>query len=404
MELATQVKASTTQNDIYHQDDDNKKTQELFAIFLESLATSIVKPREISVEANHLAQTMRAAGSISAAQNVKRRLQTFFNDITLRIQDKDELAEGLLHLLTLLLENMECLVEDDIWLSGQIEMIREAISPPFSTQKLLTVECRMEEIIENQRKIKQKLVGTQNHLESMVTKSINHLNSISNFATCYQSKLDSNLENSLELISSPENYTNAASALTNATRIMQINTRSSVIELQLARKRLREAKIEVIELRTKLGRASRLARYDQLTGALNRNGMDYLFKKETANTERKKKRLSIAFLDIDDFKKTNDTFGHDAGDYALIHLAAILRGTLHSSDVVIRYGGEEFILLLPETNLEEARLAVKRIQSELINKLLIYKRILLYKQCNFDYAGNYTIEMIANKIKLLIHK
>ena len=76
-------------------------------------------------------------------------------------------------------------------------------------------------------------------------------------------------------------------------------------------------------------------------------------------------------LDIDNFKKLNDSLGHDVGDQALIHLATVCRETLRPQDTVARYGGEEFIILLPETSLRDASVALTRLQRELTKKFFL---------------------------------
>jgi len=82
--------------------------------------------------------------------------------------------------------------------------------------------------------------------------------------------------------------------------------------------------------------------------------------------------LCVALLDIDNFKRLNDSLGHDAGDQALVHLASICRQTLRPQDTVARYGGEEFIVLLPETPLADAVTALTRLQRELTRNFFLH--------------------------------
>ncbi|QOP46560.1 sensor domain-containing diguanylate cyclase [Sulfurimonas paralvinellae] len=96
------------------------------------------------------------------------------------------------------------------------------------------------------------------------------------------------------------------------------------------------------------------ATHDALTGLYNRHAVNYFFKQKIDESKRYHKPLSIIFCDIDFFKKINDTYGHDIGDYVLKGIAAILQNHLRSSDISARWGGEEFIIFLPETSLEEA--------------------------------------------------
>ena len=99
---------------------------------------------------------------------------------------------------------------------------------------------------------------------------------------------------------------------------------------------------------------SELVREDQLTGSLNRRGLDDVFERERARADRRGTPLCIAMLDLDDFKRLNDTYGHLAGDDALSHLVKVVKDTLRSMDVIARFGGEEFLILLPETTVEAA--------------------------------------------------
>lgn len=104
-----------------------------------------------------------------------------------------------------------------------------------------------------------------------------------------------------------------------------------------------------------------LARTDPLTGALNRRAFVELATLELARSERYERSLSLAYLDVDDFKKVNDEGGHQDGDRLLVEVAETLRRNLRAFDVVARYGGDEFVVLLPETSEEAARLALDKL-------------------------------------------
>ena len=85
-----------------------------------------------------------------------------------------------------------------------------------------------------------------------------------------------------------------------------------------------------------------------------------------------------ALIDLDDFKRLNDTLGHHAGDEALVHLVKGLRAALRPSDILCRFGGEEFVLLLPETGLGEAAAAIARFQPVSYTHLDVYKRQIVH--------------------------
>ncbi len=100
---------------------------------------------------------------------------------------------------------------------------------------------------------------------------------------------------------------------------------------------------------------------DPLTGIFNRRYFENQLSKELQRASRYEHSLSILFMDIDKFKKVNDEFGHQTGDQVLLDLAQILERNLRSVDVIARYGGDEFIILLPETKKESAYKTANRI-------------------------------------------
>jgi len=93
---------------------------------------------------------------------------------------------------------------------------------------------------------------------------------------------------------------------------------------------------------------------DPLTGLFNRRHMEESFQRELSRAHRKKESLAVIMMDIDHFKRFNDTFGHDAGDMVLRTLSAFVQKHVRGSDIACRYGGEEFALIMPDTNLETA--------------------------------------------------
>lgn len=117
---------------------------------------------------------------------------------------------------------------------------------------------------------------------------------------------------------------------------------------------------DVTEQMEKESQLKRLATTDMLTGLVNRSHFDAVLKSEANRQHRYARPLSLIMLDIDYFKDINDTHGHDVGDQVLVEFAHLLRRNLRKADCCARWGGEEFMLLAPETSLEQAvRLADK---------------------------------------------
>jgi len=104
----------------------------------------------------------------------------------------------------------------------------------------------------------------------------------------------------------------------------------------------------------------RMADEDYLTGLPNRRYLERLLAQEFSRCRRHGHRLTVAIADLDGFKRINDTLSHAAGDRVLSEVAALLRGAVRVSDVVARYGGDEFVIVFPETDLEQAKVVCDR--------------------------------------------
>lgn len=108
-----------------------------------------------------------------------------------------------------------------------------------------------------------------------------------------------------------------------------------------------------------------MAYHDPLTGLLNRRVMERILEREFLRASRYKMQLTLLFLDLDDFKTINDTHGHDMGDKALCHVAGCLTRLKRDSDVVARFAGDEFVVILPSTSRPQAEQYMNRVTNML---------------------------------------
>ena len=112
---------------------------------------------------------------------------------------------------------------------------------------------------------------------------------------------------------------------------------------------------------------------DALTGLFNRRYLDETLPREINRAERSHSELSVLLFDIDRFKKINDTFGHDAGDLVLSNLSAVVLASIRESDIACRYGGDEFIIILPDTSIETAEKRAETLRNNIAIMELDYK-------------------------------
>ena len=114
-----------------------------------------------------------------------------------------------------------------------------------------------------------------------------------------------------------------------------------------------------------------ISRTDFLTGAVNSRFFNELMQMEIDRSKRYQHPLTVAFIDVDDFKAVNDQFGHLMGDKVLETVAMAMRDCLRKTDIVARVGGDEFAILLPETGADVAQTVIPNMQCELLNEMSV---------------------------------
>jgi diguanylate cyclase (GGDEF)-like protein len=155
-----------------------------------------------------------------------------------------------------------------------------------------------------------------------------------------------------------EEYSSALQAQSEQLTMLNQSLEEKVLErtqqLEVANRQLREEKITL----------QITSITDGLTGLYNRSYTLERFEQEVGEAKRYRKRLSVIMFDLDHFKRVNDFFGHQLGDTVLQRVAQIFRYTMRDSDLIGRYGGEEFLIVLPETDCDEAALVAERIRKD----------------------------------------
>jgi diguanylate cyclase len=353
--------------------------RELLLIALETVVPAFLGEHpDLIAEAEGFSATIKSSTSAAQLLTVARQLRKFAYRLELTAGDTAEIRAGLLNLLRLLLENIEEIVIDDQWLHGQVEVLRDIVNKPANVRLIDDAERRLREVIYKQSQLKHNLAAAQRTLREMLAGFVDQLASFTESTSTYHDKIAENAGRIAEARDIAE-IGNLLDEVMRDTRVIQDEARRSRDELQAARNRSREAEQQIERLQHELEEASRLMRHDQLTGVLNRRGLEETFEKEAARAQRREAPLCIGLLDIDNFKRLNDTFGHQTGDDALLHLTGVIRQNLRPHDTVARMGGEEFIILYPESDLDQATAALVRLQRELTKTFFLAedKKILI---------------------------
>ncbi|MDR3561619.1 MAG: sensor domain-containing diguanylate cyclase [Negativicutes bacterium] len=138
---------------------------------------------------------------------------------------------------------------------------------------------------------------------------------------------------------------------------------SEMVNLEKFITRIIGSIIMILSRKTLYSNIQKISFSDTLTGLANRRLFDYVLDRELKKAKRSVKPLSLLMIDIDFFKKINDTFGHPVGDMILEQIGAMLKENCRNVDLPARYGGEEFVLVLPETDTANAAVIAERIRS-----------------------------------------
>ncbi len=170
--------------------------------------------------------------------------------------------------------------------------------------------------------------------------------------------------------------------------------------LESMTEKLAELETQTEHLREDLERQRERTQIDPLTGILNRTGYFEMAGKQFARWRRYGGALSLAVIDLDLFKKINDTYGHSAGDRVLSTVATKLQEHIRDSDILCRYGGEEFVLLLPETRREAAGMLVDKLRAEVNQCAFRHKDtpVTVTLSCGVaEFTGSDTLEAVFER-------
>lgn len=364
----------------------SSELRDLLAHTLEDgVAARLVAQPELARKARELAGRARAGLELRELASALRRLWV---DMELRGVELGERDQGLLRLFNLLMNNVRELLGEDQWLRGQLAMIAEILSGPIDSAKVSAAERRLRDVIIKQGVLKHSMDDAKSSFKQMVATFVTRLGDFSSSTGAYHEKIGL-LGEKIRAADDIRQISSVIDEVMQETRSIQASAWRSHEDLAATRREVEAAERKIRELEAELELASEKVREDQLTGVLNRRGLDEAFERELAVFRRQGRPLAVALLDIDNFKKLNDTHGHQAGDAALVHLAGVIKETVRPADIVGRYGGEEFVILLPDATTEEATAVVKRLQRALTKHFFLNEdtRLLITFSAGVTHCG-----------------
>ncbi|MDH5551852.1 MAG: diguanylate cyclase [Nitrosomonas sp.] len=352
--------------------------KDLLAIILEHIATLHLGDAAFVDEASALARKVRLIddGSeleqfVASFKQLGVRLNSFGGSSAI-------LQQRLLKLFNQLVDSTEELLAEDKWLQRHIVMLRETMSKQLDLGVIEQAEHYIEEILNKQHEIKSSLGDAKTTLKQMITCLVDNIDDLSKTTGDYHDKMV-NYAEKINLAKEIPDLNQLLVEILRETKHMQSRVISTRDEFLAARAEVEIAEGKINQLETELLKMGEKVHEDHLTGILNRRGLDNAFERESARAVRNNKPMCFALLDIDNFKRLNDVHGHHVGDSALVYLVEAVKETTRPHDIVARFGGEEFVILLPDASIEEAVAVISRVRRSLTKRFFLHenKRLLI---------------------------
>jgi len=325
---------------------------------------------DLQAEALALQETTERAKKLKEWESLAKSLKALLMRVEVIGAKEDDVRGDIIDLLHLLLSNIGELVAEDGWLTGQVYAVQSIISGPLDRAKLKQAEKSLKEVVYKQSLVKHSLMEAKNSFKTLIGTFIDKLKYMGDASDLYSGKIE-NYAKELSQTDDLIKINELVNHLMRDTSVMQTDILRSRDDLLSQQQLANDTQARMQLLQDELQQLSEVVRIDQLTGVLNRRGMDEAFSTEIARHQRSGEALSVALLDIDNFKMLNDQHGHAAGDSALKHLAAVIKRAVRPTDIVTRMGGEEFVVILPNTQLVEAVMTMSRLQRALTKEYFL---------------------------------
>lgn len=364
--LARELKSLAQRIDIRQRDPGRHDFADLLRVVLGTALLPLLEGvPELAAEARRLDAAVADWQPGGDLDGIARDVRALAQRVDIRAHEGDEQRDLLIDLFNLLLENVSELLDDHSWLHGQIDAVRDLIARPVEREDIDEARDSLREAVYRQGLLKQGITESKSAMKEMMTTFVDNLDGMATSTGEYHDRI-AGYSLAIRNARSVADFNKLIDEALQDTRRTQERARLARDEMLAARDAADAAETRVRELEQELQRVNGLIRCDQLTGALNRRGLEDRFAREVQDAHRQNQPLSLVMLDVDDFRLVNTRFGHPGGDAVLRHLVELARNTLRAVDTVARFGGEEFVILMPNATLYEARASVARIQQNLV--------------------------------------
>ena len=345
--------------------------EQIARLLLDAVVPRLGYHEPLAAEARAIAAGFRDARKLPQLQEQAAALKRFWVTLELRGETVGDMLRSALALLQFVVRNFAELAGGTHGLEPQLARMEAILGGPPEVKSLQELDRLLRDAVYQRAAVNEDVEKAKSSVRNLITLFLDRVSTISAATGGFSERVEQYAKR-IETASDIRELSGVVANLMADSRGVQADIVRSSEQLQAARQSVQEYEARVERLERELKTAANLVREDPLTGALNRRGLDEAFRAELGRSRRAERPMSLAILDLDNFKQLNDRLGHQAGDAALSYLARLLRTTLRPSDVVARFGGEEFVILLPETGAEEAARVMTRVQRELTRRFFLH--------------------------------
>lgn len=264
------------------------------------------------------------------------------------------------------------LAEDDSWVQGQLASLQARLDESPSARALQAATDLLATTRARQIELRAQREKAREALKALIQSMLGELGELDQHTGRFSDGM-LRYADTIERADSLESLASVVRHMVDETREVHGLVQSTRERLNEENRRALELEAQVKALESALRQLSDEVATDALTQVANRRGLMQQFEVEKARLDREGTTLAVGLLDIDNFKRLNDSLGHNVGDQALVSLATQVRASLRPVDVLARFGGEEFVVLLPGTPVGEAQQALTRLQRKLSAALFLHE-------------------------------
>lgn len=346
-------------NALINLDEDKKRIERLTENLIELIAV-IERKSSLEIKASSAEEALQNA--INELNSIKEKLECI---------EKERIDYIRAYVVDLVKQITEGTGSTDVKIIAEytIDRIEKEPASLFQPEVFRRIQ---DLILEKEKEIEVERSKLREQLKKVLKSIISTINSLSDSEDVILGHLNEHLTD-IEDVLNLTNLDEITERLTQLSARLRDTIKKTQRELKKTREELGKNAQIIEQLKVELEKYKEMAIVDELTGILNRRGILDMLTKEISRSERFKLPLSVTMIDIDDFKDVNDTYGHLTGDKVLRAVAQIMKSNIRSIDLLGRYGGEEFLLVFPNTPKENAKIAAEKLRKEVESHRFKYK-------------------------------